>query len=393
MSDIDEALKLIAVGKIKKQGDQNTSASQDNNSELSSGLEKVIGDGGNPVRSPSGRQFFQSIRKLHGDSSAQSLLDAVMVHNDKHSKSDLDADEKVNDFYSTIHDNPEVEKIKYSLNNKDNLSTSNKIPLPNYDDPKSRENYLHQWAKKYGNLEGRGDTVLKVNEIPRGGSSTAKNISIKAAKKFGLDPALLYSSSMEEGMSGLFKDKSGLDTRHRKPGEFGYQDFYGDKEFPINGGQSFGFQTFADRFPELVKKGLLPNEFSSKFRSKDAPMSQQGPNEVREKNSFKSVEDAMMATAALLKSNYDDVEEYAKNKGVQLSKKAKDFFALAEYNGGEGGFHKLLKKYHDSGLLKDDKFLKERPNKENIESYQDIWTHVSRRMKMAEALKEQGHFD
>jgi len=45
-----------------------------------------------------------------------------------------------------------------------------------------------------------------------------KNISVKAAKEYGIDPALLYSSAMQEGASALFKDKSGLDTRHKKTG-------------------------------------------------------------------------------------------------------------------------------------------------------------------------------
>src|SRR5580693_9794759 len=46
----------------------------------------------------------------------------------------------------------------------------NLIPLPDYSDPKSRINFLQNWQKQYGPLEGRGDTLLKLNEVPRGGS-------------------------------------------------------------------------------------------------------------------------------------------------------------------------------------------------------------------------------
>jgi hypothetical protein len=43
--------------------------------------------------------------------------------------------------------------------------------------------------------------------------------------------------------------------------------------------------------------------------------------------------------------------------------------------------------------LKDDKFLKEHPHKgEKIDSKDDIWAHITPRLKMASALKEEGHF-
>lgn len=255
------------------------------------------------------------------------------------------------------------------------------IPKPNYDDQKSRNKYLVKWAAKHGDLEGRGDHVLKVNETPRGGSSSIKSIATNAAKKYGLDPGLLYASSMEEGASGLFKNKDGTDTKHRKPGEFGYQDYFGDKDFPINGNQSFGMPDFAKRFPDLVKGGYLKKDFQEKFRGLKSA------GEFSE-NDFKTPEDAMQAKAALMKYTYDDVEKYAKNKGITLSTKAKDFFALAEFNSGEGGFKKLLTEYNAKGLLEDDKFLKDNPHKgERIPENQDIYKHVTRRMKMRDALK------
>jgi hypothetical protein len=263
------------------------------------------------------------------------------------------------------------------------------IPKPDYNDQKSRNQYLKNWEKKYGDLEGRGDTVLKLNEVPRTGSDTMKNIAIKSAKQYGIDPALLYSSAMEEGASGLFKDKSGEDTKHRKPGEPGYEDYFGDKEYPISGGNSFGFQTFNQRFPELVKGGYLPKDFESKFRNKNATIE---TGKVESANDFKSVDDAMKAKAAMMKYGEDYVEKYAKEKDIKLSSKAKDFFTLAWFNGGEGGVHKLLKEYNEKGLLKDDKFLKENPDK-GIPDNLDIWKHVAPRIKRADALKQEKLFD
>lgn len=269
----------------------------------------------------------------------------------------------------------------------------NRIPAPDYNDQGSRNNYLKQWASKYGDLQGRGDTIMKVNEIPRGGSDTMKNIAIKAASKYGIDPALLHSSAMEEGASGLFKDKSGMDTKHRKPGDFGYQDYFGDKEFPINGGQSFGLSTFNQRFPDLVKGGYLPKEFASRFRGKDGEFGA---------NDFKTAEDGMQAKAAMLKYHYDDIDAYAKSKGITLTPKARDFFALAGYNGGEGAGHQMLSDYNKSGALAGDKFLEKRPTtgaglKES--SYgpvspenEGLYNHVARRLKMSANLKKEGLF-
>lgn len=266
------------------------------------------------------------------------------------------------------------------------------IPAPDYNDPKSRLAYLQSWAKKYGDLQGRGDTVLKVNEIPRGASDTAKNIATKAAKEYGLDPALLYSSAMEEGMSGLFKDKSGLDTKHRKPGDFGYQDFYGDKEFPINGGQSFGFQTFAEKFPDLVKGGYLPKEFSKEFRGVKAALSDDA--QYADANNFKNVESAMKAKAAMMKFGEDYVEKEAKKNGIELSTKQKEFFTLAWFNGGEGAVLHRLPEYEKKGYLKNDDFINKRPSEEQGKPDNlDVWQHVTRRMRMANALKEQKLFE
>ena len=261
------------------------------------------------------------------------------------------------------------------------------IPKPDYKNQASRNAFLQKWQKKYGDLQGRGDTVLKVNEIPRGGSSSAKDISVKAASKYGIDPALLYSSAMEEGMSGLFKDKSGVDTKHRKPTDAGYQDFFGDKEFPVNGANSFGLNTIEERLPELIKGGYLPKDFAKNIRGK--------ANEGQYSSwDFKNVESAMQAKAAILKEGRDEVDKYAGQHGITLSPKAKDFFMLAVYNGGEGAMKRMLQ-YQKDGLLEDDKFLKSRPKSEESVKGQtsDVYGHIIPRINMANALKKEKLFE
>lgn len=273
---------------------------------------------------------------------------------------------------------------------KPNAMPQGAIARPNYTDPASRINYLKQWTQRYGNLEGRGDTILKLNEIPRAGSDTSENIAKTAASKYNLDPALLHVSGMEEGESGLFKDLSGKDTKGRKPTDFGYEDYYGDKDYPINGGQSFGFQTFNQRFPDLVKGGYLPKEFAKQFRNTDGPTTS---NESLSANDFKTVESAMQAKAAMIKYGQDYVDRLAKQKGIELSDNARNFFTLAWFNGGEGGVLNRLVPYSKKGLLKEDQFLKERPDMEKGKPDNlDVWEHVTRRIKMAENLKKEGYF-
>lgn len=265
-------------------------------------------------------------------------------------------------------------------------SNPNLIARPDYNNQASRNNFLQQWSKKYGDLQGRGDTILKLNEVPRGGRSTEEQIATDAAKKFGIDPALLHVSAFEEGASELFKDKSGLDTKHRKPTDFGYMGDYGDKQYPINGNNSFGLPDFAKRFPDLVAGGYLPKSFQSQFRGlKNA-------GEFSE-NNFKSPEDAMTAKAALMKYGSDYVEKVAKKNGVELSPKQKDFFTLAWFNGGEGAVLSRIPKYKSKGYLKDDSFLDKRPEEEKGKPDNlDVWGHVVPRIKRRDALKEQNFF-
>lgn len=263
---------------------------------------------------------------------------------------------------------------------------ANVIPRPDYNDQASRNNFLKQWAKKYGDLQGRGDTILKLNEVPRGGHSTEEVIATNAAKKFGIDPALLHVSAFEEGASELFKDKSGLDTKHRKPTDFGYMGDYGDKEFPINGNNSFGLPDFTRRFPDLVAGGYLPKSFQSQFR---------GTKKAGEfgENNFKSVEDAMTAKAALMKFGSDYVDKIATKNGVELSPKQKDFFTLAWFNGGEGAVLSRIPQYKAKGYLKDDSFLDKRPKEEmGKPDNLDVWGHVVPRIKRRDALIEQKFF-
>lgn len=258
------------------------------------------------------------------------------------------------------------------------------IPRPDYQNPESRLQYARTWAKKYGIEEGYGDIPLRVNEVPIRGSGTAKNISINASKLTGIDPALLYASSMVEGMSGLFKDKEGT-ARYGVPGV----DPHG--EFPISGSGSFGNDQFLDRADELIKKGYLPADFKSRY----IPFVPVKEGITKNSALFKNTDDAMLAKAARLKLDFDEMDEYTKNNNVKLSPQARDFFSLVSFNAGSGTAKQMLQDYKKNGYLKGDAFLKERPvSGRDLKdtSYKAVYDNVIKRIKERDALKKEGLF-
>lgn len=255
-----------------------------------------------------------------------------------------------------------------------------RIPLPDYKNPESRLNYAKEFTKKYGSLmSGRGDTPLRINEIPGTWKDklTSKQIAINNSKQFGLDPALLYSSAMEEGMSGLYPDKNGQ------------VNFSGDEDFPVGGYVSFGLDTFSDAFPRLVKKGYLSPEFAKDFKKSVEP-ARKGDNKTAVNSAnFSSADSAFRAKAAMTKDFRDEIEDYSAKHNIKLSDKAKDFFTLIGFNAGPDNAQKMLQEYNDNGYLKDDNFLKKRPSQSWVVPYEN----VVRRIQMADALRNEGYFD
>lgn len=263
---------------------------------------------------------------------------------------------------------------------------TDRIPLPDYKDPASREKYANEFHKKYGELTaGLGDTPLRINEKAFWASDTGKNMSVKTASQLKLDPALLYSSAMVEGMSGLYPDK---DNRAKSTG---------DKDYPVSGLWSFGLDSFdKGKADELIKKGYLPADFANQFKMFEGEGGPSGKDYKNENAMFKTTDAGLQAKAAMLKASYDDIEAYAKKKGIPLSDKAKDFFALANFNGGEGVGHEMLTDYNNNGLLKDDAYLKKRPTSGKglkDTSYKKVYDNVKKRIVMADALKKEGYFD
>lgn len=290
--------------------------------------------------------------------------------------------------------NPFTQNAPYAFKPKGPIAQVNRgplvpggIPLPDYNDPKSRLKYAEAFRNKYGPyMQGRGDTPLRINEVPNVEYDRLpiKESAINAVKKFGMDPALFYASAMEEGVSGMFK--KGYE------GE-GYFNSSSYNDYPVSGFAGVGLDHFASVYPGLVKKGYLSEDFKSKF--KPTVMTNEKGEETHS-GDFRSVEDAMMAKGAMAKDSEDQVLDFAKRNNIQLSPAAKQFFTYINYNAGEGNAQKMLMDYYKAGALKNDAFMKARPSsggnlKEN--SWKQPYDNVMRRVKMAEALRKEGYFN
>lgn len=248
------------------------------------------------------------------------------------------------------------------------------ISRPDYGDPESRLKFAAAYQKKHGTEEGYGDIPLRVNERPYLGNDTSKNMAVAASKSTGLDPALVYASSLVEGAAAMYPNKEGKAS-------------YGnDPDYPVQG-SAFGLNQFYDRVPEMIKKGYLPKDFDTKKYVPTEEEISKNPNVTKNSGLFKNFQDAMTAHAARLKLDYDEIEDYAKEKDIKLSPQARDFFSLAHFNSGLG--KQMLDKYNKNGWLKGDQFLKGNPDG----SYPEVYKHVILRIKERNALKNEQLFD
>jgi len=277
---------------------------------------------------------------------------------------------------------------------------SGAIPLPNYNDPTSRLNYANSFRQKYGKevLKGYGDIPLRVNEKPEYASDTSKNLAIKEAKKLGLDPALLYASSMIEGQSGLYPQKDKI------TGEMTVN-YTGDDEYPVSGLWSFGLDSFLDYLPQLKKKGYLPQDFEKNYKVWDKPGGPAGKDANEESVMFKTTDAGVQAKAAMLRAFNDEFDEKLHEKNITLSPQQRDFFRLAYFNSGQHSFQ-LLDAYKKNGLLKSDDFINKMPDvpipefvklykgdtKKAETLHKQIYGNIVPRILAAKGLKQEGLF-
>jgi len=234
--------------------------------------------------------------------------------------------------------------------------------------------------------QGRYNWGSKLNtDFPISGGNV-KEAVVKAAKMNGIDSALLYSSAMEEGMSGSVDEKaSGKASSHYV--DWSEKNKSTAEKYPVDGFYNYGLDQFAKQAPELEKKGYLPKGFSKNFTSFPAE------NEKKEKitgAAFDTDANALIAKSAMLRQSKDSLEDYTKKEGIKLSDKQKDFFLLAGYNYGDEGVKKMIQSYKEKGYLNDDKFL---DTKFKPASYEGVYKNVQARLQSAQQLKDEKQLD
>lgn len=212
-------------------------------------------------------------------------------------------------------------------------------------------------------------------------NKTPKDVITSVAKKTGVNPYLLFSSSFQEGMNKALAKPDENENYLKSKGWF-------NEQFPVSGYDVYGLDTFGGRFDEFVKKGYLPAEFKDRFTPIDiendhmksvkdpvtGKISRVPDPQLVKSADFKSHEDALMAKAAYLRSATDSVKNYAAKKGITLDENAANYFTLAAYNSGEGNAFKMLDKYK---LSSDKKSFIEKGDP----SWQRVHVNVAPRMQ------------
>lgn len=195
-------------------------------------------------------------------------------------------------------------------------------------------------------------------------NKTAKDVINSAALKTGISPALLGSSSFQEGMNKAIVKQNDVSDAYTNATQ-GKLEYKGQKpltaqgaliqkDYPVDGFGSYGLDTFGQRYQDLKK--YLPKDFEGRFKTYEAYNDQTKPDPNNPGKripdpqkittaAFRSNEDALVAKGAMLKQAADEIDQMAAKKGIKLDEKAKNYLTLATYNSGEGNAKIMLEEY------------------------------------------------
>jgi len=195
------------------------------------------------------------------------------------------------------------------------------------------------------------------------------DLARSASKYSGVNPALLLSSAYQEGMNQAVS-KQGVSEA--------YAAAKVPSDYPVDAFFHYGIDSFSDYLPSikqylpkdftedrykvfpasnevdektwakqniplLQQQGLLPKNFefdfyknmedvynaSDKYKGK-VPLSKMAQS--AHPAAFKTNEDALIVKAAILKSTMNEIDQYAKKKGLVLDDESRNYFTLARYN-------------------------------------------------------------
>lgn len=191
------------------------------------------------------------------------------------------------------------------------------------DDPEDPKDPKNPFAKEMRILAKR-----KLNYDNR----SAVDLARDASKASGVNPALLLSSSFQEGLNKAIA--------HPDEVSEAYVNAKVPADFPVDGFYNYGIDKFSDYLPRIQK--YLPEGFDQRYKIYPAK------NEINEDINtvaFRSNADALTVKAAILRDAMDEIGKYATEKGVELDDTAKNYFTLARYNARPESFQLMMDEY------------------------------------------------
>lgn len=163
----------------------------------------------------------------------------------------------------------------------------------------------------------------------------ANEVVLSAAKQAGVDPSFLFSSSFQEGMNQAIARPDDVSEAYEIANTKG-----GLRGYPVDGFYNYGLDTFGQKLDRLKK--YLPEGFEKRYKIYDAENEQKAKIKTA---AFDSNESALIAKSAMIRDIQDTVNAMAAKRGIKLDDKAKNYFTLAAYSGGEGNARMMMDEY------------------------------------------------
>lgn len=170
------------------------------------------------------------------------------------------------------------------------------------------------------------NSMLKRGKLPMD-NKTAEDILKRVSQRSNIDMPFLAANAFQEGMNNMINQSSGK-SNDEFIENIGH---HTGEDYPVNGYEYYGLDTFGSIAPQLIKKGYLPKNFSFDTYNRTNEKKQ----DITTAN-FKNNEDALMAKAAFLKHVADNVRDYAAKKNIKLEPKTEQYLTMSGYNGGFG---------------------------------------------------------
>lgn len=213
------------------------------------------------------------------------------------------------------------------------------------DDPKGKKpaSKPFDWV---GEMKAGAKKVLPYDNQP------VTRVVAQAAKEGKIDPSELYSSAWVEGLNeaainpkqvseAYNNAQNGILSGKSKHGQINTsQSRLDTKNYPVDGFYNYGLDTFGQNYSQLKK--FLPDGFDKNFQLYDA-LNESG--DKVQTAAFKTNKDALVAKAAMMNMEKENLTNYAKKNGVQLDDKAKKYFTMAAFNGGPGAAQHMIQEY------------------------------------------------